>query len=73
MVGVAGMLLPPVAWRVSSRSGSGGANCVEAGPILDGSARVAVRDSKDRSGPALVFPAAAWEAFLADLKASTSA
>ncbi|MER7169522.1 DUF397 domain-containing protein [Micromonospora sp. NPDC000207] len=57
----------PVAWHVSTRSGNGGGNCVEAGPVLDGSARYAVRDSKDRTGPTLVYPATAWAAFLTDL------
>ncbi|WP_434742208.1 DUF397 domain-containing protein [Micromonospora sp. SH-82] len=57
----------PVAWHVSTRSGNGSANCVEAGPVLDGSARYAVRDSKDRTGPTLVYPATAWAAFLTDL------
>ncbi|MFF3857078.1 DUF397 domain-containing protein [Micromonospora sp. NPDC002575] len=59
----------PVAWHVSTRSGNGGGNCVEAGPVLDGSGRFAVRDSKDRTGPTLLFPAADWTAFLTDLRA----
>ncbi|RNL80652.1 DUF397 domain-containing protein, partial [Halostreptopolyspora alba] len=33
-------------WRVSSYSMNGGGNCVEAGPMLDGSPRFAVRDSR---------------------------
>jgi hypothetical protein len=60
--------LPPVAWHVSTRSGSGGGNCVEAGPVLDGSGRVAVRDSKDRAGHVLLYPDAAWTTFLAGLR-----
>lgn len=59
--------LPEVAWHVSTRSGSGDGNCVEAGPVRDDSGRVAVRDSKDRGGPVLVYPAAAWTAFVASL------
>ncbi len=55
----------PVAWHVSTRSGNGDGNCVEAGPVLDGSRRYAVRDSKDRTGPTLIFPATSWIAFLA--------
>ncbi|WFE37577.1 DUF397 domain-containing protein [Micromonospora sp. WMMD998] len=58
----------PVAWHVSTRSGSGGGNCVEAGPVLDGSGRFAVRDSKDRSGPTLIFSAAGWTTFLIGLR-----
>ncbi|MFG1951544.1 DUF397 domain-containing protein [Micromonospora sp. NPDC048830] len=57
--------LSRAAWRTSSRS-SGNGNCVEVAPA-DG--RVAVRDSKDRSGPVLVFPPSAWAAFVAGLDA----
>ena len=48
-------------WRKSSYSnGQGG--CVE---VTDGFAHVIpVRDSKDPAGPALVFPATAWQAFV---------
>ncbi|SCF36710.1 protein of unknown function (DUF397) [Micromonospora matsumotoense] len=59
----------PVAWHVSTRSGNGDGNCVEAGPVLDGSGRFAVRDSKDRGGPLLLYPAAGWAAFVTDLRA----
>jgi flagellar biosynthesis regulator FlaF len=53
-------------WKKGSRSnGSGGNNCVEVA-ILD--AAVAVRDSKDRSGPALVFTSAEWTAFVNSAK-----
>ncbi|RNL77867.1 DUF397 domain-containing protein, partial [Halostreptopolyspora alba] len=37
---------PNVAWRVSSYSANGSGQCVEAGPMLDGSPRFAVRDSR---------------------------
>ena len=37
---------PPVAWRISTKSASNGGSCVEAGPVLDGSGRVAVRHSR---------------------------
>ncbi|MFI7635608.1 DUF397 domain-containing protein [Nonomuraea sp. NPDC049400] len=49
------------AWRKARASGSNGGSCVEVAPLSGG--RVAVRDSKDRSGPALVFTAAEWTAF----------
>jgi hypothetical protein len=45
-------------WRKSSRSGENG--CVEVA-FVDG--RIAVRDSKDRGGPVLVFNAHEWAAF----------
>ena len=50
-------------WRKSSRSGTNG--CVEV--ALD-PAEVAVRDSKDPSGPVLHFNANEWEAFLAGVR-----
>jgi Domain of unknown function (DUF397) len=53
-------------WRKSTRSGNGGNSCVEVAKNL--SDVVGVRDSKDRSGPALVFAAEAWTAFLAGVK-----
>ncbi|MFE0425331.1 DUF397 domain-containing protein [Streptomyces sp. NPDC058953] len=52
-------------WRKSSYSGSDGGSCVE---VADGYPVVPVRDSKVPSGPALVFPAPAWTAFVRSLK-----
>ncbi|WBB82020.1 DUF397 domain-containing protein [Micromonospora sp. WMMD882] len=49
-------------WRKSSRSGSNGGECVEVADNLPG--LVAVRDSKDPTGPALTFTPTAWTAFL---------
>lgn len=65
----AAMTLPPVAWHVSTKSDGGSGNCVEAGPVLDGSGRVAVRDSKDRAGAVMVYSATTWTAFLTAVKA----
>ncbi|MFI6521284.1 DUF397 domain-containing protein [Spirillospora sp. NPDC050679] len=48
-------------WRTSSHSGSGD-QCVEVAPLTG--ARHAVRDSKDRHGPALVLSADAWHGLL---------
>ncbi|MGX7671929.1 DUF397 domain-containing protein [Plantactinospora sp. DSM 117369] len=56
-------------WRTSSRSGANG-NCVEVADNLG--AVVAVRDSKDRSGPVLTFRPAAWTAFTASLRNGAS-
>jgi hypothetical protein len=53
-------------WRKSSYSGTNGGACVEVARNLPGV--VAVRDSKDRHGPALVFTRADWAAFTALLR-----
>lgn len=54
-------------WFKSSYSDNGG-QCIEAAPgYLPGA--VPVRDSKDPSGPALVFGADAFAAFVAAVKA----
>jgi hypothetical protein len=53
-------------WRKSSYSDGGGGDCVEA--VVDVPGRVPVRDSKAPEGAALLFPSAAWSAFLAALK-----
>jgi hypothetical protein len=55
-------------WRKSSYSGANGGNCVEVAANLPGV--VAVRDSKDRSGPALVFTRDGWETFTAGVRGS---
>lgn len=55
-----------VTWRKSSYSSGNGGNCVEV--AADGPGVVAVRDSKDPDGPALVFSPADWSAFIASLK-----
>jgi hypothetical protein len=52
-----------IGWRTSSYS-NGGAACVEVAPAPDA---VLVRDSKDRTGPALTVPSPAWHAFLTTL------
>ncbi|MFI2281482.1 DUF397 domain-containing protein [Nocardia beijingensis] len=49
-------------WFKSSRS-SGGKECVEVA-FLDGG-QVGVRDSKNPTGPALVFAPGEWDAFTA--------
>ncbi|MFJ6674363.1 DUF397 domain-containing protein [Actinosynnema sp. NPDC091369] len=51
-------------WRKSSRSnGGGGAQCVELACLEAGRA---VRDSKAPTGPALLFAARAFQAFMAE-------
>ncbi|WP_428962848.1 DUF397 domain-containing protein [Micromonospora fluostatini] len=56
------MDLTSAQWRKSTRSGTSGGNCVEVADNLPGV--VAVRDSKDPTGPALVFAPGAWRAFV---------
>ncbi|MBF6078868.1 DUF397 domain-containing protein [Nocardia beijingensis] len=51
-------------WFKSSYSG-GGQECVVVAHLADG--MVGVRDSKNPTGPALVFTPAAWDAFTATL------
>ena len=52
--------LSTASWSKSSWSGVNG--CVEVAFVQD---RVAVRDSKDRGGPVLVFDPHEWGAFVA--------
>lgn len=58
--------LSTAVWRKSSYSNGEGGNCVE---VADGYPGVVpVRDSKDPEGPALVFPAESWAAFVSAVK-----
>jgi hypothetical protein len=52
-------------WRKSAYSNNGGA-CVEVARNLPGI--VAVRDSKDPHGPALIFTADEWAAYTAEVR-----
>jgi len=54
-------------WRKSSYSSGNGGQCVEVARNLPGV--VAVRDSKDPDGPALVFTADQWRAFISGARA----
>jgi hypothetical protein len=53
-------------WHKSTRSGGNGGDCVEVAVNLPGI--VAVRDTKDRAGGALVFTHNEWRAFLAGVR-----
>jgi hypothetical protein len=53
--------LPDTAWFKSSHSSGEGGECVEVA-VLSG--RVHVRDSKDKSGPALSLTPTDWAAFV---------
>lgn len=50
-----------VGWRKSSHSGGGNGNCVE---VTVDQVRVALRDSKNATGPTLAFPSPSWRTFL---------
>jgi hypothetical protein len=56
-----------VTWRKSSHSGGNGGGCIEVGTQTGGN-RVLVRDTKDRTGPALSFTAGNWRRFTTQLK-----
>jgi hypothetical protein len=62
--------LAAATWRKSSYSG-GAQDCVEVASDLPGA--IAVRDSKDRGGPVLMFGSRAWHAFVAELKSGAHA
>lgn len=53
-----------LAWRKARRSVANGA-CVEVAPVTGG---VAVRDSKDPSGPVLAWRSDEWRAFASDVR-----
>jgi Domain of unknown function (DUF397) len=57
--------LPMARWRKSQASNPSG-SCVEIAELPGGN--VAVRNSRDKSGPALIYPRAALAAFLRDAK-----
>ena len=61
------MDLNGASWRKASLSGNNGGNCVEVAVNLP--SIIAMRDSKDREGPVLVFTPDAWLAFTAGVKA----
>lgn len=60
--------LPAVAWHISTKSNSNGGSCVEAGPLLDGSGRVALRHSKAPDGAVIVYTREEWDAFIGGAK-----
>jgi Domain of unknown function (DUF397) len=60
--------LAAATWRKSSHSG-GAQDCVEVSRDLPGV--VAVRDTKDRGGPVLVFSSRDWRAFVGQVKNGT--
>jgi hypothetical protein len=53
-------------WRKSSFSSANGSNCVEVAEVAEA---MAVRDSKDRHGSALLFTPTSWTAFIDAVRA----
>ncbi|MBV9379330.1 MAG: DUF397 domain-containing protein [Streptosporangiaceae bacterium] len=64
--GISAGRLEGAVWRKSQRSNSQGA-CVEMAPL--GAATIAVRNSRDPEGPALIYPADAVRALVRSLRA----
>ncbi|NYT95104.1 DUF397 domain-containing protein [Salinispora sp. H7-4] len=60
------MDLTGAVWHKSTWSSGNSGDCVEVADNLPGV--VGVRDSKDPTGPALVFGPAAWRAFVTHTK-----
>ncbi|GGO46919.1 DUF397 domain-containing protein [Streptomyces lasiicapitis] len=66
--GSGGNCLEVAAWRKSTHSAGDGGDCLE---VADGHPNIVpVRDSKTPTGPKLVFRAAAWAPFIANIKHS---
>ena len=57
--------LTQATWFKSSKSGPNCDNCVEVAYVIGA---VGVRDSKDKTGPALVFASGEWNAFVAEAR-----
>jgi Domain of unknown function (DUF397) len=55
-----------ITWRKSSYSGNSGGQCVEVGSAAR---LIAVRDSKNPSGPVLAFGPRGWQRFTDRVKA----
>ncbi|WP_326550072.1 DUF397 domain-containing protein [Micromonospora sp. NBC_01813] len=60
--GIPGSELPALAWQKSGRSNPSG-NCVELAR-LPGGAGIALRNSRDPDGPALIYTSTEIEAFI---------
>lgn len=60
--------LANVDWHISTRSEDNGGSCVEAGPLRDGTGRIAVRHSHHPHDAVIVYTRAEWEAFTAGVR-----
>jgi hypothetical protein len=61
--------LSAAVWRKSLRSTTSN-GCVEIA-VVGQASRIAIRDSKDPAGPALVVTPATWQSFTAGIRAGT--
>jgi hypothetical protein len=59
--GIAATALADARWLKSSHSGPTGGNCVEVAVLAGGD--IAMRNSRDPGGPALIFTRPEWDAF----------
>jgi hypothetical protein len=55
-------------WHVSTFSANGGGGCVEAGPLSDGTERIAVRHSRRPEEAVILYTRSEWDAFLAGVR-----
>jgi hypothetical protein len=62
--------LPGAAWFKSSYSGSDQSTCVEVADVRSATGRIALRDSKNAAGPALLVAPDQFAAFVNDVRAS---
>ena len=63
-------IAPEQAWFKSSYSDGTGQNCIEAARLTP--TGIAIRDSKNPTGPALLLPATAWTPFVTQLRETDS-
>jgi hypothetical protein len=56
-----------ITWRTSSYSGNNGGQCIEVGTAAR---LIAVRDSKNPTGPVLAFGPQDWQRFTDEVKAN---
>ncbi|MFJ6437785.1 DUF397 domain-containing protein [Streptomyces sp. NPDC091416] len=59
--------LPCAAWRKSSYSGAQEGQCVEVANVVESHQGIAVRDSKDPNGPALLINPASFAEFIGNV------
>jgi hypothetical protein len=57
------------AWFKSSYSSQQNGNCVEVADLISENNQIAIRDSKDKAGPALLVTPTAWSTFISDVRA----